>query len=45
MTNVKSSKLTSPGAFVVEEDAVDGEHVVGLPVVHHDPVTVHLRHT
>lgn len=34
---------TSPGALVIEEDAVDREEVVGLPEVHHDPVGVELR--
>lgn len=30
----------SSGRLVVEEDAVDEEHVVGLSVVHQDPVRV-----
>ena len=34
---------TSPGALVVEEDAVHCEQVVRLPEVHHDPVRVELR--
>ena len=36
----KASKLSVPaaGALVVEEDAIDGEHVVRLPVVDHAPV-------
>ena len=33
---------TSPGALVVEEDSVDGKHVVGLAEVHHDPVGIQL---
>lgn len=37
--------LTSPRALVVEEDPVDGEHVVGLSEVHHDPVGVELCST
>lgn len=32
--------LTSPGAFVVEEDAVHSKEIVGLSEVHHNPVGI-----
>ena len=32
------------GRFVVEEDARDREHIVTLPIIHGDPVAVHLGH-
>lgn len=34
--------LTSPWALVVEENAVDGEEIIGLSEVHHDPVGIEL---
>ena len=34
--------LAADRAFVVEQDAVGGEHAVGLAVVHRDPVAVEL---
>ena len=40
VTNVSPRR----GRLVVEEDAVAGEHAVGLAVVHRDPVGVHLGH-
>lgn len=32
--------LTSPGAFVIEEDAVHSKEIVGLSEVHHNPVGI-----
>lgn len=32
--------LTSPGAFVIEEDAVHCKEIVGLSEVHHNPVGI-----
>lgn len=34
--------LTSPGAFMVEEDAVHSKEIVGLSEVHHNPVGIQL---
>ena len=36
---------TSARTFMVEEDAVAGKHVVGLPVVDDYPVRIQLGHT
>ena len=36
--------LSSPRAFVVEEDPVAGEHAVSLAIVDHHPVGVKLGH-
>src|SRR5215831_15166062 len=36
--------LAADRALVVEQDAVAGEHAVGLAIVHGDPVAVQLRH-
>lgn len=32
--------LTSPGAFVIEEDAIHSKEIVGLSEVHHNPVGI-----
>ena len=37
--------LSSPGALVVEEDPVAGEHAVRLAVVDNHPVSVQLGNT
>lgn len=37
--------LTSSWALMVEEDAVDSKHVVGLSEVYHDPVGIELSST
>ena len=34
--------LTAQGRFMIEQDAVAGIDAIGLAVVHHDPVGVHL---
>lgn len=36
----RDESLTSPGALVVEQDAVAGKHVVCLSVVYYCPVSV-----
>ncbi len=37
--------FSSPGTLVVEQDTVDGEHVVGLPEVDHAPEREELCHS
>ena len=43
-SQIRAAGRTSPGALVVEEDAVAAEHVVGLPVVDGDPKAIQLCH-
>src|SRR5437870_361350 len=40
----RHKSLAADRAFMVEQDAVGGEHAVGLAVVHRDPVAVEFCH-
>lgn len=32
--------LTSPGTFMVEENPIHSKEIIGLPEVHHNPISI-----